>query len=187
TDGACASAALVHEIEPRKTPEQLQQERQQARDALERQARQQQADNAAADAEARRQSERDRARAAQAHAQAPGPWDGARSAACAQARRQLERVGSDLARSPYEQDLRLQSAQRQFDLDCLGPQGAIEIEKARAAQPRIIGPAWPLTVPQRPVTPAPAVAPTPRGAVQCNVFRCTDEQGQVFPPSGPRR
>src|SRR3989344_4537081 len=75
TDGACTGGAAAREVEARKTPEELQLEREQAAEALERKQQRLQAEATAAETEARRNAERDRARAAQAAAAAPQPQD----------------------------------------------------------------------------------------------------------------
>lgn len=188
TDGACTGGSSAQEIVPRKTPEELQQERDQAAQALERKQQRLQAETAAAQAEASRNAERDRARAAQAAATAPQPQDYARSPECARSRRNFEMVTSGISRSTYEQDVRVEAAQRQMDLDCLGPQGYAEVEKARANQPRVV------VVPpsrHRPLYPEPFPTvgkpqPAPR-LTQCGDFRCTDNLGNTYPRTGPGR
>jgi hypothetical protein len=186
TDGNCTAGAAAREVEARKTPEEIQLEREQAAQALERKLQRQQAEAAAADADARRSAERARARADQAAAAAPQPQDYARSPECARARRNLDLVAAGTARSTYEQEVRLEAAQRQVDMDCLGPQGYAEVEKARAAQPRVV-----VVPPSRrsPLYPdaAPSPRPVPPRLVQCGDFRCTDNQGNTYPRTGPGR
>ncbi len=138
TDGACAGGTAAREVEARKSPEEIQQERELAAEALERKQQRLEAEALAAETQARRNAERDRARAAQAAANAPQPQDYARSPECARSRRNFDLVASGLSRSSYDQELRLEAAQRQMDLDCLGPQGYAELEKNRAAQPRVV-------------------------------------------------
>jgi hypothetical protein len=97
-------------------------------------------------------------------------------------------VAAGLSRSTHEQELRLEAAQRQVDLDCLGPQGYAEVEKARANQPRVV------VVPpsrHRPLYPDPfpqagTPQPPPR-LTQCGDFRCTDNLGNTYPRAGPGR
>ena len=184
TDGECSGGTSVREVEARKTPQELQQERELAAEALERKQQRLQAESAAAELDARRAAERDRAKAAQAAAAAPQPQDYARSPECARSRRNLDLVASGLSRSTYEQDVRLEAAQRQVDMDCLGPQGYAEVEKARANQPRVVvvPPRYPSAFP--PAYPAPQ--PPPR-LTQCGDFRCTDNQGNTYPRTGPGR
>jgi hypothetical protein len=188
TDGACTGGATAREVEPRKTPEELQGEREQAAQALERRHQRLEAEAAAAEADARRTAERDRARAAQAAAAAPQPQDYARSAECARSRRNLEVVAAGLDRSSYEQASRLDAAQAQMDLDCLGPQAYAEVQRARAQQPRVV------VVPplrHRPfsseVFPHVGKPPPPTHLTQCGDFRCTDNLGQTYPRTGPGR
>lgn len=182
TDGPCAAGAAAHEVEARKTPEEVQQEREQAAQALERKQERLQAETAAADAQARRDAERARAAAA------PAAQDYARSPECARSRRNLDVLAADSSRSTYEQQQRLEAAQRQMDLDCLGPQGYAEVEKARALQPRVV-----VVPPSRrsPLFPEPFPQPGPRPApprlVECGDFRCTDNQGNTYPRTGPGR
>lgn len=188
TDGPCPKEAAAREVEARKTPAEVQLERELAAEALERKQQRLQAEAAAADADARRDTERDRARAAQAAAAAPRPQDYARSPECARSRRNLDIVAAGIARSTYERELRLEAAQRQVDMDCLGPQGYAEVEKARAQQPRVV------VVPpsrQRPLYPEPFPRPGPPQPkphlTQCGDFRCTDSQGNTYPRAGPGR
>lgn len=188
TDGVCTEGAAAREVEPRKSPEALRQERELAAEALERKQQRLQADAVAAQAQALRNAERDRARAAQAAAMAPQPHDYARSPECARSRRALDGVASGISRSTYEQALRLEAAQRQVDLDCLGPQGYAEVEKARASQPRVVVAP---SLRNRPLYPDP-FAPTgrpqpPLRLTDCGDFRCTDNQGNTYPRAGPGR
>lgn len=180
TDGSCASGTTAHEVEARKTPAELQQERDQAALALERKQQRLESEATAAEQEARRAAEQDRARAARSAAAAPQPQDYARSPECARSRRNLDLIASGLSRSTYEQELRLEAAQRQVDMDCLGPQGYAEVEKARANQPRVV------VVPPRHPFPPTHPSPPPR-LVQCGDWRCTDNQGNTYPRTGPGR
>lgn len=184
TDGACTGGAAAREVEARKTPEELQLEREQAAEALERKQQRLQAEATAAETEARRNAERDRARAAQAAAAAPQPQDYARSPECARSRRNFDMVAAGLSRSTYEQELRLEAAQRQVDLDCLGPQGYAEVEKSRprsnTTAPVVVVPPPYYPVRPTPVQPQPPT-PAPKKFTQCNVFRCYDAQGNSYP------
>lgn len=178
TDGACQGGASVREVEPRKTPQEIQRERQQAAEALERKQQQQQAEAAT------RQQEADREREKAARApRTPRPHNHAASAECKRSRQNL----AALVNSPngtYDQQLQIDNAQRQMDLDCLGPEGYAEVEKARAAR-QVTPPSVVLAPPRRPIYTAPAAPPSqpqqPREMKQCNVFRCYDNQGNIYP------
>lgn len=185
TDGNCASGATTQEVEARKTPEEIQRERELAAEALQRKQQRQQAELDAAEAQERRAERQERARAARAAQQ---PRDYAQSPECARSRRNLELLAAGSYTSTYEQELQLDAAQRQVDLDCLGPQGYAEVEKARAHQPRVV------VVPpsrHRPLYPDPfprtGPPPVPPHLVQCGDFRCTDSQGKTYPRVGPGR
>ncbi len=180
TDGKCAGGATAREVEARKTPEEIQREREQAAEALALKQKRVEAENKAAETEALRNAQRDRA----APAKTP---DYARSPECTRSRRNLDMVlGSGNAGS-YEQNQRVEAAQRQMDLDCLGPEGYAEVEKARAARPATVHTSAPPVVvvvpPRQPVrpTPQPTPAPEPKKFTQCNVFRCYDSQGNSYP------
>ncbi|RCX11807.1 uncharacterized protein DUF4124 [Extensimonas vulgaris] len=186
TNDACPSGSSVREVEPRKTPEEIARERAQAAEALQRKQQQLQAESAAQAQEERQKAleERERKRAAQA-AQ-PSAHDYAHSAACARSRRNLDVLASSLG-STYEDQARLEAAQRQMDLDCLGPEGYAEVEKARALRSEPSVPPV-IVVPQRrpgyrPNHPEPSPTPPqkPGGAFQCDVFRCWDGKGNVYP------
>ena len=181
TDGRCEGGTQAQEIEGRKSPEDLQAERALAAEAL---ARKQQRLEIEA-AEQRLES----ARAREARAASPAAPDYARSAACVQSRQNLEVQTNRVASGAlYEDHLRLQAAQRQMNLDCLGPERAAEIEANAAAQqalqpapvymlpPSQLRPSYPG---QRPPPPPP---PAPKPPIShCNVFRCYDVQGGVRP------
>ena len=178
TDGKCAGGTTAREVEARKTPEEIQREREQAAEALALKQKRLEAENKAAETEALRNGQRDSAR--------PATPDYARSPECARSRRNLDVVLSSSGGS-YEQSQRVEAAQRQMDLDCLGPAGYAEVEKARAARPTTVNttpaPVVVVVPPRHPVrpTPQPAPAPEPKKFTQCNVFRCYDSQGNVYP------
>lgn len=117
TDGICGSGEAAREVEARRTPEEILQDRQLSAEALERKQQRLQAENEAAQAEARRAADRNRERATNA----PLPQDYARSPECARSRRNYDLVASEGPRSTQEQGQRLEAAQRQMDLDCLAP------------------------------------------------------------------
>lgn len=184
TDGKCASGATEREVEARKTPQEIQQEREEAAEALARKQQRLQAEATAAEAESRRNAPRD-------HAAPAKTIDYARSPECARSRRNLDVVLSSATGGGYEQNLRVEAAQRQVDLDCLGPQGYAEVEKARAGRP---GATPIVVVPQtRPRTVFPDAFPKaekPQSAprlTQCGDFRCTDNLGNTYPRTGPGR
>lgn len=172
TDGDCARGTTVREVEARKTPEEIRQERAQAADALERKQQRLQAEAATARQDAERDAQRQREQAARAATTRTTAQDYARSPECARSRRNLDIAASSTARSPYEQDTQLQAAQRQMELDCLGPEGYAEVEKNRPLnQPLLVHPRL------RP----PVARPLPQPSfTQCNVFRCYDAQGRSY-------
>ena len=178
TDGTCPGAASVREVEPRKTPQEIQLEREQAAQALARKQQQLQAEAVTRQIDADRDARRERELAAGAPRPAARPQDYARSAECARSRRNLDVVlGS--ADGTYEQNLRVEAAQRQVDLDCLGPEGYAELEKARAQRPQVV------VVPLgRPVHTAPPQRPK---LTHCTDFTCFDTQGKAYPRAGPGR
>lgn len=177
TDGQCAGGTTAREVEPRKTPQEIQQEREQAAEALAHKQQRLQAENTAAETEALRNAQRDRARPAKSQ-------DYARSPECARSRRNLDVILTSASGGTYEQTLRAEAAQRQVDLDCLGPDGYAEVERARAARPITPAPVVvaPPYYPARPrPTPVPTPTPPPKKFTQCNVFRCYDGQGNSYP------
>lgn len=192
TDGACSSGEAAREVEPRRTPEEILLDRQLSAEALERKQQRLQAENEAAQADAQRAADVQRARAANA----PLPQDYARSPECARSRRNYDLLAGEGPRSTQEHGQRLEAAQRQMDLDCLGPQGYAEIERARAAQPRVVvvppryGIGYPAPYPPPAVFPQPFPTtpqrPPPR-LTQCSDYRCTDNQGNTYPRNGPGR
>lgn len=180
TDGNCAGGATALEVEARKTPEEIQREREQAAEALALKQKRLEAENKAAETEALRNAQRDRPPATRSQ-------DYARSPECARSRRNMDVVLSGGNAGSYEQTQRVEAAQRQMDLDCLGPEGYAEVEKARAARPTPVNttpaPVVVVVPPRHPVrpTPQPTPAPDPKKFTQCNVFRCYDSQGNVYP------
>ena len=178
TDGTCPGAASVREVEPRKTPQEIQLEREQATQALARKQQQLQAEAVTRQIDADRDARRERELAAGAPRPAARPQDYARSAECARSRRNLDVVlGS--ADGTYEQNLRVEAAQRQVDLDCLGPEGYAEMEKARAQRPQFV------VVPT--ARPRPTLPPPQPRLTHCSEFQCFDDQGKGYPRAGPGR
>ncbi|WP_440110536.1 DUF4124 domain-containing protein [Acidovorax sp. BL-A-41-H1] len=175
TDGACQSGAAAREVEARKSAADIQRERAEAAQALERKQQRLQAE-AAAQAQAER------------NAPAPSPAaqqrpDYARSPECARSRRNLDTTISAGDSGTYEQNQRVEAAQRQVDLDCLGPAAYAELEKTRAMRPVVVPPTTIVVPPRypRPVPPPVVVQPNPPKFTQCNVFRCYDSQGNSHP------
>jgi hypothetical protein len=175
TDGACQSGASAREVEARKSAADIQQERAEAAQALERKQQRLQAE-AAAQAQAAR------------NAPAPAPAaqqgiDYARSPECARSRRNLDTTISTGDAGTYGQTLRVEAAQRQVDLDCLGPAAYAELEKTHATRPVVVPPTTIVLPPRypRPVPPPVAAQPNPPKFTQCNVFRCYDSQGNSYP------
>lgn len=177
TDGDCPGGSKAREVLPRQTSEAVEQERSQAAQALERKQQRLQAQAAAARIDAEQSAQRQREQAARTAARRAHPQDYARSAECARARRNLDIVASSTDPYAYTQEGPLQVAQRQMELDCLGPEAYAEIEKNRPAIP-----AAPIVLaPPRPygMRPGPPPAPAPR-FTHCNVFRCYDAQGRSY-------
>lgn len=176
TDGACAGGATAHEVEPRKTAEELHQERAQAAEALERKQQRLEQEAAAARLQAEREALRQREQAART----PPRPDYTRSPECQRSRRQWQELNDAQIREPLVHHPALDAAQRQMDLDCLGPEGYAEMERARASQrpPIVVVPgARPAYVPP---------PPRPR-LTHCTEFTCFDAQGKAYPRAGPGR
>lgn len=176
TDGACDKGTAVREVEARKTREEIEEERAQALQALQIKQQRQQIERQEAQQEARQDRERSAARA---------PADPSRSPECARSRRNLDRVAGESGLGNYDGQARMTAAQRQMDLDCLGPQGYAEVERSRSygggngdyyAPPAVV-----VVPPRHPVVVQPAL-PVPSAPIShCNVFRCYDQQGNVRP------
>lgn len=176
TNGDCAPGAAVREVEARKTAEQIRQERAQAAEALADQRERERQESL--EQRERRAAEQ---RTAAASARTPVAADPAQSAECHQARRALQDVNASLGRGMYDEQARLDQAQRQADLACLTPSAYAEAERARANR-SVAYPASPYYVPpivvHRPPRPqAPPAAPP----TNCNVFRCYDGRGNTYP------
>ncbi len=180
TDGKCAAGSSGLEVEAKRSAEEIEQDRRAAERALELKQQRLQAEKAAADAQVQRDVEQERRRAARAAAATPQPQDYSRSAECARSRRNLELVSSTLSGGTYDQQVRIDAAQRQMDLDCLGPQGYAELERARATQPHIV-----VTPPRQPLYPPPA--PQKPYLTHCGNFHCIDNTGARYPRAGPGR
>lgn len=169
TDGNCRRGEAAREVEARKSAQEIAQERQQATEALERKHE-------------RLQLEAQQQRLAQpaertAHRHIAN--DPALSAACQQARRQLQDVLSTLGRGMYDEQARLDVAQRQADLACLSPADQARMERERAHRPEHVAPGY--GTPVLIVPPRPAPPPPRREIANCNVFRCYDGKGNSYP------
>jgi len=177
TNSECAQGATMREVEARKSPEQIRQERDQAAQAL-------------ADRRERERMEAQETRDRRAEERAAAPprptlstaRDPAQSAECLQARRTLQDVNASLGRGMYDEQARLDQAQRQADLACLSPAAYAESERVRsqrsAAYPSSPYYTPPVVVVPRPTRPQPQPKPAP---TNCNVFRCYDAQGNTYP------
>ena len=177
TDGDCPARSQAREVQPRQTSDEVVRERTQATEALERKQQRLQEEASLARMHAEQDAQRQREQAARAASTRVSPQGYSRSSECARSRRNLDATASSAASSAYGQDAPLQAAQRQMELDCLGPEAYAEIEKTRPAAPgtTIVMP------PPRPhwTRPVPPAAPTPR-FTHCNVFRCYDSQGRSY-------
>jgi Domain of unknown function (DUF4124) len=181
TDGTCGRGAAVTEVEPRKTEAQLRQEREQAAQALEQRQLRLRTDAEQARLDAARDA---RERSAQVRRGNEARADPSQSAACQRARLQLQEATASLGQGMYDEATRLDAAQRQADLACLTPAAYAEAERARANRPAYVAPQYasPYYAPPAVVVVPPRPAPQPRPEMtQCNVFRCYDRQGNVYP------
>ena len=189
TDGDCRTGSKVQEVEPRRSSEDIERDRAQAAEALERKQQRLQNDLAAA----RLEAERDGQRAQQQQQQRAIEADPAGSPECTRARRQFEAVS--VRPGSGADDPRLLAAQQQMELVCLGAARYAELQRDRAAsQPGVVVappsypaypgyPVYPI-FPGHPVHPPhtrpPPPAPPPPRFTQCNVFRCHDAQGRSY-------
>ena len=183
TDGDCRTGSKVQELEPRRSNEDIERDRAQAAEALARKQQRLQNDLAAA----RLEAERDGQRAQQQQQLRAIEADPAGSPECTRARRQFEAVS--VRPGSGADDPRLQAAQQQMELVCLGAARYAELQRDRAArQPGVVvvPPAYPgyPGYPGHPVRPPhlrppPPTRPPPLSRfTHCNVFRCYDAQGR---------
>ena len=174
TDGTCAGGTAAREVEARKSPEELQQERELAAEALERkQERQQQ--------EARQRRDAEQAERAARTAQPLARSDPAQSAQCQRARQNLQQVLASMGQGMYDEQTRLDAAQRQADLACLSPADYARTEGSRGYNPTYAPPYYGPPMAVRPMPPRPMPPPPKREIANCNVFRCYDAQGNTYP------
>jgi hypothetical protein len=169
TDGDCRHGEAAREVEARKSPQEIEQEREQAAEALERKHERQQI-------EARQRRE---AQQAERAARPAAGSDPALSMECQRARKSLQDVLATMGQGMYDEQARLDAAQRQADLACLSPAEYARAERSRGyratpSQPYYGPPV--VVVPPRPAVPAPR-----REITHCNVFRCYDAQGNTYP------
>ena len=169
TDGDCGRGQSAREVEARKTPQEIQQEREQAAEALERKQERQQWE---------RQQQRDDEPATRAARPRATPADPSQSVDCQRARRNLQEVLSTMGRGMYDEQARLDAAQRQADLACLSPVDYARAESARSSRTVYPSPYYAPPVVVVPPRPAP---PPRREITHCNVFRCYDKQGNTYP------
>ena len=171
TDGTCPRGQAAREVQPRQDPHEVERERALAAEALQRKYERQQHEDrlrqeAAAKAPPTRRS------AAEA--------DPAQSVQCEREHKNLQDVMATLGRGMYDEQARLEAAQRQADLACLSPAAFARAERERASRaaqpypPPYYGPPV-VVVPPRP-TP-----PSRQNITHCNVFRCYDRQGNTYP------
>ena len=182
TDGKCASGTNALEIEAKKSPEEIKAEREQAAQAQERtrERLQQDAKRRQENTDLQRREQELRARTQTTESENP-----ANSQACTQARRNLEDVQASMGQGMYDESTRLSEAQRNAERACLTPDQWVRAQ--RDAQnntnhnyyqtyPYVVRPPH---VVRPPVRPQPE--PKPPVFTNCNVFRCTDAQGNVYP------
>lgn len=177
TDGGCHRGDAVREVQERQSPQDIARERQQAAEALERRQ-----ERLRLEAEQRRDAQQAERAARQA---TPAPRDDpAQSMACRQARRQLQQVLATMGQGMYDEQSRLDKAQRQADLACLSPADYARAERSRSQRAEYSAPYYapPMVgVPPRPFPVRPMPPPPRREIANCNVFRCYDAQGNTYP------
>lgn len=181
TDGHCNNGTAAREVEPRRSAEQIRQDREQANEALERRQ-----ERLKAEAEQDRRDEARSAREARNQPRNDARADPSQSAQCQRARRELQEVTGTLGRGMVDEATRLDTAQRQADQACLSPAAYLEAERSRTNRPAYANPyAQPYSSPYYPapvvVVPPRPVPTRPPEITQCNVFRCHDRQGNVYP------
>lgn len=173
TDGGCARGSSAREVQARQTPEEIHQEREQAAQALAEKQQRLQAEAEAARLAAEHGARRQREQAERAAAARPAPPDYARSPECTRSRRTFDLAASSSTSTFAGQDSRLQAAQRQMELDCLGPEGYAAVEKNRpSSTPTVWYPSPPPpTLHPRPARP-PGMRPVPPGPRPSRFTHC---------------
>lgn len=170
TDGACDQGQNRKEVAPKQTPEDIERQYEQAREAL------------------RMQSEQRQAQATQpspppSPVPEPRAIDPAQSAQCMQAQAALQ---GTLALDPtlYDTNARIHAAQQNVDLACLTPAEYARLrQRMNDRAPSYEGPGYAtpvFVVPSRPTHRPHKAEPKPE-MVQCNVFRCYDKNGKAYP------
>lgn len=177
TDGKCASGTRADEIEARRSPQDILEERERAA-----QARELSRERIQQSAERRQQNEERRLRE-QERLQAERQ-DPANSQECAQARHDLQGVQDTLGRGMYDEATRLDAAQRRAEQACLTPDQWVQAQRERNLNAASGNAPYPYVV-QPPVVIRPPLRPTPTPKppvfTHCNVFRCTDAAGNIYP------
>ena len=181
TDGTCDRSARSQEVQPRKSPEELARERAQGEEAAQRMRERLAAEAAAAQQREAQQAHEERE--ARRDRRDTNFIDYANSAACASARRSLDAVATSVGRSGEDPIARMETAQRQMDFSCLGPEGYALTEAARANRPQVVviqPPTWPV----RPRPPHRPDRPDRPHIKECTSFTCTDSNGKRYPRTG---
>lgn len=173
TDGDCRRGEAAREVEARKSPQEIAQEREQATEALERKHERQQAEAG------QRREELQAERAARSAQPPAASYDPAQSLECQRARKNLQDLLPTLGQGLYDEQTRLDAAQRQADLACLSPADYARTERSRGYRSIYTSPYY--TRPTVVVPPRPMPAPPQREIANCNVFRCYDGKGNTYP------
>ena len=191
TDGQCPRGTSAREVQARQTPEEIHQQRAQAAQALAEKQQRLQAEADQARLSAERDAQRQREQAERAAAARPALPDYARSPECARSRRTLDLTAASIGtgNALQGQDPRLQTAQHQMELDCLGPQGYAEVAKNRPSNPPVVwyAPTQLRPPPEHPPHGRPPGArPPPRSRpppwfTHCPGERCDDGPGRRRP------
>ena len=172
TDGDCRRGEAVREVEARKSPQEIAQEREQAAEALQHKHERQQL-------EAQQRRAAQQAEQASRSAQPSAVYDPAQSLECQRARKNLQDLLPTLGQGLYDEQTRLDAAQRQADLACLSPAEYARTERSRGYRSIYTSPYY--TRPTVVVPPRPMPAPPQREIANCNVFRCYDGKGNTYP------
>ena len=166
TDGSCDTGRQAQQVLPARSAEALALEREEAALAIAR----------------KEQRLREEAATAALHSPpAPPPAAPGESPRCSQSRQQLQTLLSRPGRDGATYSQQLGAAQQQMELDCLGAQAYRDLAQARAQTAAPLAPVI-IVPPLRPLRPPPPTVQPPRPQMaHCNVFRCFDRQGKVYP------